>query len=62
MKVVPTSQEVINALLKAESPASKAHATRKLNAYVASKVMEGKSGKQVTAAIKAHVTRRQMKK
>jgi hypothetical protein len=60
---VPTSKEVIEALVAAHegSPATKAHATRKLKTYVADKVSEGKNPVQIAAAIKAHVTRRLMK-
>lgn len=58
MSKVPTSSEVIEALLNAKKPADKAHATRKLRAYATQKVSEGKNERQVVAAIKAHVTRR----
>ena len=60
MKTVPTSGQVIDALFKAVKPAEKSHATRKLNAYVASRVKDGKNETQVRAAIAAHVTRRKM--
>lgn len=55
---VPSAAAVIEAIFTANSPAHKAHATRKLNAYVAQKVKEGMKETQVRAAIAAHVTRR----
>lgn len=55
---VPSAAEVIDAIYTADTPAYKAHATRKLNAYVAQKVKEGMKETQVRAAIAAHVTRR----
>lgn len=58
MKSILTAAVVINAIYTAKSPAQKAHATRKLNAYVATRVEEGKKESQVRAAIAAHVTRR----
>lgn len=54
---VITANEVIQSIAKADSPALKAHATRKLNKYVEQRVSEGKSAAGVRAAIKAHVTR-----
>ena len=58
MKTIPTASEVIDAIVNAESPAKRAHATRKLNAYVAKRVKDGLNESQVRAAIAAHVTRR----
>lgn len=58
MTPVPSAAVVIEAIFTANSPAYKAHATRKLNAYVAQKVKEGMKETQVRAAIAAHVTRR----
>jgi len=58
MKTIPTSQEVIEAILAAKTPGQKAAATKKLNAYVDQKVSEDKKASQVRAAIAAHVTRR----
>ena len=53
-----TAAMVIEAICNADSPAKKAHATRKLNAYVAQQTSKGMKEVQVRAAIKAHVTRR----
>ena len=58
VKKVLTASEVIDAIVNAESPANKAHATRKLNAYVAQRVKDGFEEYRVRAAITAHVTRR----
>ncbi len=55
---VPTANQVIEAILGGITPAHRANATRKLNAYVQAQVDAGKSEKGVRAAIKAHVTRR----
>jgi len=61
MTLVPSAAVVIEAIFTANSPAHKAHATRKLNAYVAQKIKEGMKETQVRAAIAAHVTRRRKK-
>ncbi len=52
------ASDVITAILNASNPAYKAHATRKLNAYVEQQVKKGFSEQGTRAAIKAHVTRR----
>lgn len=55
-----TAAVVINSIYDAEiskNSAKKAHATRKLNSYVAEQVKNGKKESQVRAAIAAHVTR-----
>jgi hypothetical protein len=55
-----TAKSVINVIVKAHNgnAANKAHATRRLNAYLFQEEFNGKNPKQVKAAIKAHVTRR----
>ncbi len=54
------AKDVIEALFVARnaSPAKKAHASRKLNAYLNQKSKDAKKQTQIAAAIKAHVTRR----
>ena len=48
---------MINAIVNAKSPQHKSHATRKLNAYVAQRVSEGKKETQIRSGIKAQVTK-----
>jgi hypothetical protein len=54
------SANVVDAIFKAKSPAQKASATKKLNAYVALRVSEGKVENQIRAGIAASVTKRKM--
>lgn len=54
--------DVIDAIISASNAAYKAHATRKLNAYVQQQVELGYTEVGTRAAIKAHVTRRRSKK
>ena len=58
---VLTASEVVCAFVNASNPAFLAHATRKLNKYVAERVKEGKNEVQTRAAIKAHVTMHKQK-
>lgn len=57
---VITSAIVVESIFKAKTPAQKASATKKLNAYVASRVLEGKLEKQIRAGIAASVTKRRL--
>jgi len=51
------SVSVSEAIFKAKTPGQKAAATKRLNAYVAEQVAEGKEEKWVRAGVAAAVTR-----
>jgi hypothetical protein len=52
-----TGQEVIDAILSADTPAKKAKATRLQKEYVARRTSEGKDPKKVLAGIRSRVNR-----
>ena len=52
-----TMSEVVDSIINASNPAQKAHATRKLNAYVKQQTKKGKNPERVRAAVKAFVSR-----
>jgi hypothetical protein len=54
---VTTGQEVIEAMMTADTPAAKAKATRLKNEYVARRVAEGKDPKKVLAGLLSRVSR-----
>jgi hypothetical protein len=54
---VRTGQEVIEAMMTADTPAAKAKATRLKNEYVARRVAEGKDAKKVLAGLLSRVNR-----
>ncbi len=58
MKTTLLASDVIDAFVNASNAAYRAHATRKLNAYVKQQVKLGYGDVATRAAIKAHVTRR----
>lgn len=53
-----TAEEVVTAFVQASNPAYKAHATRKLNAYIKQQQRKGKDAAQVRAAITAGITKK----
>jgi hypothetical protein len=54
---VRTGQEVIGAMMAADTPALKAKATRFQKEYVARRVSEGKDPKKVLAGLRSRVNR-----
>jgi hypothetical protein len=54
---VRTGQEVIGAMMTADTPALKAKATRLQKEYVAQRVSEGKDPKKVLAGLRSRVNR-----
>jgi hypothetical protein len=54
-----TLEDVVEKLLKADTPAYKAHATRSLNAYAEKRALEiNSTPKRVIAGVRAVVTKR----
>jgi len=56
---VTTGQEVIEAMMTADTPAKKAKATRLQKEYVARRVAEGKDPKKVLGGLRSRVNRLQ---
>jgi len=56
---VATGQEVIEAMMTADTPAKKAKATRLQKEYVARRVAEGKDPKKVLGGLRSRVNRLQ---
>jgi hypothetical protein len=54
---VRTGREVIEAMMAADTPATKAKATRLKNEYVARRVAEGKDARKVLAGLLSRVNR-----